>query len=129
MSSSLPALDERLALKGLLGRGGMGEVHRAWDATLERAVAVKFLRADDEHETERLLLEARLQARVQHRHVVQVLEVGTLRGRPSSSCSSSRDPAWRSSRRRSTSPPRSRSCARPPRGSTQPTGKGSSTAT
>ena len=80
--AGLAALDDRVALKGLLGRGGMGKVHRAWDARLERPVAVKFLRADDAHETERLLLEARLQARVQHRHVVQVLEVGTLAGRP-----------------------------------------------
>jgi eukaryotic-like serine/threonine-protein kinase len=60
----------------------MGEVHRAWDATLERAVAVKFLRGEDPQGEERLLLEARLQARVQHPNVVQVYEVGTLDGQP-----------------------------------------------
>ncbi len=82
MSSGLTPLDGRLALKGLLGRGGMGEVHRAWDATLERAVAVKFLRPGDPRETERLLLEARLQARVDHPGIVRVLEAGSLEGRP-----------------------------------------------
>lgn len=81
MSAGLAPLDGRLSVKGLLGQGGMGEVHRAWDATLERAVAVKFLRPGDPRETERLLLEARLQARVEHPGIVRVLEVGSLEGR------------------------------------------------
>jgi serine/threonine-protein kinase len=82
VTPELQALDGRLALRGLLGVGGMGEVHRAWDLQLERAVAVKLLRGPSEREAERLLLEARLQARVEHPHVVKVHEVGTLGGRP-----------------------------------------------
>jgi len=82
MSLGLPPLDGRLELRGLLGEGGMGQVHRAWDQTLERAVAVKFVRGGDPQEAERLLLEARLQARVEHPNVVRVHEVGTLEGRP-----------------------------------------------
>ncbi len=82
MSLILSALDGRVVLKGFLGEGGMGQVHRAWDQALERAVAVKFLRGTDPREAERLLLEARLQARVEHPHVVKVHEVGTLEGRP-----------------------------------------------
>ena len=82
MSLLLPPLDGRIDLKSLLGEGGMGQVHRAWDASLERAVAVKFVRGTDPLEAERLLLEARLQARVEHPHVVRVHEVGTLGGRP-----------------------------------------------
>ena len=82
MTLLLPPLDGRLELKGLLGEGGMGQVHRAWDGGLERAVAVKFVRGSDPREAERLLLEARLQARVEHPHVVRVHEVGTLEGRP-----------------------------------------------
>jgi serine/threonine-protein kinase len=82
MSLALSALDERVLLKGFLGEGGMGQVHRAWDQMLERAVAVKFFRGADSQEAERLLLEARLQARVDHPHVVKVHEVGTLEGRP-----------------------------------------------
>jgi eukaryotic-like serine/threonine-protein kinase len=82
MSLPLAALDGRVILKGFLGEGGMGQVHRAWDQGLERSVAVKFLRGTDPREAERLLLEARLQARVDHPHVVKVHEVGTLEGRP-----------------------------------------------
>lgn len=82
MSLLLAALDGRITLKGILGAGGMGEVHRAWDAALERPVAVKFVRSSDPKEADRLLLEARLQARVEHPNVVRVLDTGTLEGRP-----------------------------------------------
>ena len=82
MSLPLSALDGRLTLKGLLGTGGMGEVHRAWDAGLERPVAVKFVRGGDPKEADRLLLEARLQARVEHPNVVRVHDTGTFEGRP-----------------------------------------------
>ncbi len=76
------ALDARIELKGLLGTGGMGEVHRAWDTRLERAVAVKFFLSASPRQADRLLLEGRLQARVEHPHVVRVLESGSLNGRP-----------------------------------------------
>jgi serine/threonine-protein kinase len=82
MSLLLTNLDGRVTLKGLLGAGGMGEVHRAWDAGLERPVAVKFVRSADPKEADRLLLEARLQARVEHPNVVRVHDTGTLEGRP-----------------------------------------------
>ena len=82
MSLLLTVLDSRITLKGVLGTGGMGEVHRAWDASLERPVAVKFVRGGDPKEADRLLLEARLQARVEHPHVVRVHDTGTLEGRP-----------------------------------------------
>ena len=82
MTLLLSALDGRITLKGLLGTGGMGEVHRAWDSGLERPVAVKFVRGGDPREADRLLLEARLQARVEHPNVVRVHDTGTLEGRP-----------------------------------------------
>ena len=82
MSLLLTVLDGRITLRGVLGTGGMGEVHRAWDAGLERPVAVKFVRSADPKEADRLLLEARLQARVEHPNVVRVLDTGTLEGRP-----------------------------------------------
>ena len=82
MDPEFQALDGRVKLRGLLGAGGMGEVHRAWDERLERAVAVKVLRRGGAEDAERILLEARLQARVEHPHVVKVHEVGTLDGRP-----------------------------------------------
>ena len=36
-------LNERYRVVGLVGRGGMGEVYRAEDLTLEQPVALKFL--------------------------------------------------------------------------------------
>ena len=82
MSERLAPLDDQIELRGLLGAGGMGEVHRAWDRRLERAVAVKLVRSQDARDAERVLLEARLQARVEHPHVVKVHAVGSLKGRP-----------------------------------------------
>lgn len=75
-------LDGRVELRERVGEGGMGEVHAAWDRALDRPVAVKLLHGSGPREAERLLLEARLQARVQHPNVVGVLEVGMLQGRP-----------------------------------------------
>jgi serine/threonine-protein kinase len=82
VSERLAPLDDQIELRGLLGAGGMGEVHRGWDRRLERAVAVKLVRSQDTRDAERVLLEARLQARVEHPHVVKVHAVGSLQGRP-----------------------------------------------
>jgi serine/threonine-protein kinase len=82
VSERLAPLEDQIELRGLLGTGGMGEVHRGWDRRLERAVAVKLVRSQDARDAERVLLEARLQARVEHPHVVKVHGVGSLQGRP-----------------------------------------------
>src|SRR6185295_14366970 len=58
------------------GRGGMGEVWKAWDTTLERWVAIKFLRGASEADAARFLREARLAARLRHPHIAVVHEVG-----------------------------------------------------
>jgi tRNA A-37 threonylcarbamoyl transferase component Bud32 len=66
----------------LLGKGAMGEVYKAYDPVLQRFVALKYLRKDDPDLAERLLREARLQARVGHDLVCKVYEVGADEGRP-----------------------------------------------
>lgn len=62
-----------------IGAGALGEVFSAWDSTLERAVALKWLFPSMLGETAtaraRLLSEARAAAKVQHPNVVTVFEV------------------------------------------------------
>ena len=59
-----------------LGRGGMGAVYRAWDASLEREVALKVLLAASDSARERFLREARVQAKLRHPNVVPIHFVG-----------------------------------------------------
>ncbi|WP_257978931.1 serine/threonine-protein kinase [Corallococcus exiguus] len=68
-------------LLALLGRGGMGEVHKAWDRRLSRTVALKFVRGADPDRVMRFLQEARAQARIDHPNVCAVYEVGHAEGR------------------------------------------------
>jgi len=64
-----------------IGSGGMGEVFKAWDTQLDRWVALKYLKHDDPELVQRLLREARAQARVDHPGVCKVYEVGESDGR------------------------------------------------
>lgn len=80
MRPPLPAvIAGRYEPVALLGRGGMGEVHRATDRLLGRDVAVKVLAATtDDAFTERLRLEARVLARLEHPGIVPVHDAGVL---------------------------------------------------
>ena len=63
----------------LIGRGGMGEVYRAYDGRLDRNVALKILaprHVDDAAFRERLLRESRLAASLDHPNVVPVYDAG-----------------------------------------------------
>ncbi|MFE5191331.1 protein kinase [Streptomyces sp. NPDC056628] len=61
-----------------IGRGGMGEVWRAYDGTLDRQVAVKLLLPQDSDPTaaSRFRLEARTASRIDHPNVVGVRDFG-----------------------------------------------------
>ena len=66
-----------------LGRGGMGIVYRAHQKSLNRDVAVKVLRPGDLQfgdAIQRFEREARSLARLRHRHIVSVHEVGKASG-------------------------------------------------
>src|SRR5690348_896242 len=73
-------------LLGQIGAGGMGRVFKAFDTSLERTVALKFLNPDpggSEAERERLLREARAASVLDHRniatiHAVEQTEDGQL---------------------------------------------------
>jgi serine/threonine protein kinase len=75
----------RFRLDETVGRGGMSAVYRAFDSRLGRSVAVKLMRADmrsDPVWSERFRREARAMARINHPHVVKVLDAGEHLGVP-----------------------------------------------
>jgi serine/threonine protein kinase len=70
---------------GICGHGGMGVVYRARQLKANRLVALKLIRAvEHASPTERLRfqIETEAVARLQHPHIVQLYEVGEVRGQP-----------------------------------------------
>jgi serine/threonine protein kinase len=74
----VPSAWGRLEIRREIGRGGFGTVYLAWDAALEREVALKVLRADER--SEEVVQEGRLLARVRHPNVVTVYGVDEYEG-------------------------------------------------
>src|SRR5579884_366516 len=68
----------RYELRGLLGAGAFGTVHRAFDPQLGREVALKVAYADprDAAARQRFLREAEAAAGLRHPHIVPVYEAG-----------------------------------------------------
>jgi len=70
----------RYGLEEVIGSGGMGDVWRARDRVLGRAVALKLVYAGDPRRRAELsrdfLREARISAAIGHRNVVQILDFG-----------------------------------------------------
>ncbi|MCP5041293.1 MAG: serine/threonine protein kinase [bacterium] len=78
-----PSLPDDYEIRDELGRGGMGIVYRAHQQSLDRDVAVKVLRPGDlifGDAIQRFEREARSLARLRHRHIVSVHEVGNVDG-------------------------------------------------
>jgi serine/threonine protein kinase len=76
-------ITESIQLRSLLGEGGMGQAWSAYDASLRREVAVKFLSgpfAGNPAAFERFSLEARTMARLSSPYVPQVFDFGALPG-------------------------------------------------
>ena len=74
----------RYRLIALLGRGGMGEVWRAYDTAIDRTVALKLLPAnfaDDPVFQERFRREAKAAAGLDEPHVVPIHDFGEIDGR------------------------------------------------
>ncbi len=70
---------------GEIGRGGMGVVYRARHASLNRLTALKMILGGShvgERERDRFRREAEAVAALQHRHIVQIYEIGQSDGTP-----------------------------------------------
>jgi serine/threonine protein kinase len=76
------ALRDRYRLERELGRGGMATVYFAHDLRHDRTVALKVLHADLAHTLgpERFLREIKFAARLQHPHILTVLDSGQTAG-------------------------------------------------
>src|SRR3954463_13992158 len=78
-------LNGRYRLDAQIGSGGMSTVYRAFDAVLERRVAVKLMHREitaDTDQLERFRREARAVAQLSHPHIVGVIDAGEEDGRP-----------------------------------------------
>jgi serine/threonine protein kinase/Flp pilus assembly protein TadD len=73
------ALGDRYTIERVLGRGGMAVVYLARDRKHDRPVAIKVLRPEIVigHGAQRLLLETRILARLQHPNILALLDSGT----------------------------------------------------
>jgi hypothetical protein len=75
----------RYRLVSLLGRGGMGEVYRADDLTLDQTVALKFLPASvanaDPERLAQFHAELRIARQVSHKNVCRLYDLGDHEGR------------------------------------------------
>jgi tetratricopeptide (TPR) repeat protein len=68
-------------LVSLLGTGGMAEVWKAWDRSLGRWVAVKYLKREIGHPSQRIEREGRMAGQLSHPSIISIFERGQQGGR------------------------------------------------
>ncbi|MFL5345911.1 MAG: tetratricopeptide repeat protein [Hyalangium sp.] len=82
MTPEWRSLASRYVVLDELGRGGMGTVRAAYDTRLDRRVALKLMRLQEDEQGAslqvRMLREAQAMARLSHPNVVAVYDAGTL---------------------------------------------------
>ena len=80
--SEAPDAIGRYKIVSRIGQGGMGVLFLAFDPMLERQIAIKLLRDDNDELRERFAREARSVARLRHPHIVTIFDVGEQDGHP-----------------------------------------------
>src|SRR5262245_53699652 len=65
-----------------IGQGAMARVYKAHDPSLDRTVALKVIRGDEPQMVKRLIMEAHSHAKVEHKHVCKIYEVGEAESKP-----------------------------------------------
>jgi serine/threonine protein kinase len=73
---------DRYEIRELVGKGGMGQVYRAWDQSLRRDVAIKLMLTIDGERMHRFSLEAEAISKLDNRNIVTILDRGIDHGRP-----------------------------------------------
>src|SRR5689334_3427071 len=79
LAAPLEVLAGRFQIIGLVGTGGMGNVYRARDQSLDEVVALKMLKPEllgDADMLARFRQEVRLARKVTHRNVARVFDLG-----------------------------------------------------
>jgi serine/threonine protein kinase/HAMP domain-containing protein len=75
----------RYQIQGRLGEGAMAVVYKAFDPSINRTLAIKFLRPqlciDDEYRS-RFLREARAAGNLSHNNIATIYDVGEVEGQP-----------------------------------------------
>lgn len=74
--TTLPDRIGRYEVLSLLGQGGMGVLYLARDPVIDRHVALKLLKVDNDDLRRRFVREARSAGRLQHPNIVTVYDVG-----------------------------------------------------
>jgi serine/threonine-protein kinase len=71
-------IDERYRILGLLGKGGMGAVYRAYQLLMDREVAFKVLKSDmgDPSVVKRFFIEAKSASRLTHPNTITIFDFG-----------------------------------------------------
>jgi eukaryotic-like serine/threonine-protein kinase len=79
LSLDAPVPYQDFVVRQMIGSGRMGKVYRAWQRSLEREVAIKFLRKsflNDADAIERFIREARIVAQLRHPNILAVHGLG-----------------------------------------------------
>lgn len=80
---AVPKKIDRFDIKEILGKGSQGIVYLAQDSSLNRDVAIKSVRLQDNNDNvEHLLAEAKTVSQMQHSHIVSIFDVGTFNHQP-----------------------------------------------